>query len=193
MPMPQRARRVLLTCTAVLSLSAPALWADQPAPTPNQAKYEIRFMTEMIDHHMMAVMMGQTCLTRAYHPELLQLCESIVTSQMQEIQTMQSWLRDWYGISYTPEMNPGMQQQMAKMAELPPAEYEVAFMTMMIRHHWQAVVKSSQCTEKAYHPELITLCENIMAAQSEEIIKMRTWLCEWYGVCRNGPGAPITQ
>ena len=90
MPTRARAKRLLLAGTAALSLGVPTLWADQPAPTPNQAKYEIRFMTEMIDHHMMAVMMGQTCLTRAYHPELLQLCESIVTSQMQEIQTMQS-------------------------------------------------------------------------------------------------------
>lgn len=189
--MPRAARRVLLACIAALSLGAPALRADQPAPMSDQSKYETRFMTEMIDHHMMAVMMSETCLTRAYHPELLQLCESIVTSQMQEIQTMQSWLRDWYGISYAHEMNPGMHQQMMKMAELAPAEFEVEFMTMMTRHHWQALVKASQCIEKAYHPELTTLCENIMATQSQEIIRMRAWLCGWYGVCRNGPGAPV--
>ena len=110
MPTPARARRLLLACTAVLSLGVPTLWADQPAPAPNQSKYEIRFMTEMIDRHMMAVMMAQTCLTRAFHSELLQTCEQIIASQTQEIQTMQSWLRDWYGISYSPEMNPGMQQ-----------------------------------------------------------------------------------
>jgi uncharacterized protein (DUF305 family) len=194
MPTSRLLRPISIAAPLFAFALAPAqVQADQPAPGPAQAKYEIRFMTEMIDHHMMAVMTGQTCLNRAFHPELLQTCQNIVTSQMQEIQTLQSWLSDWYGISYSPEMTPGMQRQMEKMAELSPAEFEQAFMEMMIRHHWMAIVKASQCAQKAYHAELVTLCENIMAAQSQEIIMMRTWLCEWYGVCRNGPGAPVTQ
>lgn len=186
---------VALACAlaSALFIGGTATRAAEPAPSPAQATYEVKFMTNMIDHHMMAVMMGELCLGRAVHDELRQTCEQIITTQTQEIQTMQTWLSDWYGIAYEPSMTSGMERHMAKLAAASGAEFEIMFMTMMIRHHWQAVVKASTCVSRAYHEELITTCEDIMAAQSAEIIEMRTWLCEWYGVCRNGPGAPVTQ
>lgn len=183
----------LVPLFAAALLAPPAALADAPAPSPSRARFEVRFMSNMIDHHMMAVMTGEMCIEKAIHDELRAACEQIVTSQMQEIETMQMWLHHWYGITHEPQMTPGMQRQMDKLAALSGAEFEIALMTMMIRHHWQAIVKASQCVDKAYHGELIAMCEDIMAAQSAEIIEMREWLCSWYGVCRNGPGAPVTQ
>jgi uncharacterized protein (DUF305 family) len=157
--------------------------ANGPAPRQSQAVYEIHFMTRMIDHHAMAVMMGSLCEDRAIHPELLQLCENIVTSQSEQIQMMQSWLADWYGIDYAPEMTPGNQQKIDQMATMSGAEFEIMFMQMMIRHHHKAVIEGSTCVDRAYHPEVIALCENIVASQSEQIAQMQTWLGEWYGDC----------
>ena len=96
---------------------------------------------------------------------------------------MQTWLRDWYGIDYEPQMTSGAQKQMQKLAALSGAEFEIEFMKMMIRHHATAVVRAQQCQEKAYHAELMYLCENIEAAQRAEIELMTTWLCEWYNIC----------
>lgn len=65
-------------------------------------------MTTTIDHHAMAVMMSEICLTNAtVHEELRTVCGEIITAQTQEISTMQSWLQDWYGISYSPQMTRG--------------------------------------------------------------------------------------
>lgn len=61
-----------------------------------QTHPEVRFMTEMIDHHAMAVTMSEKHLKEVEHPELKQLCESIITSQREEIERMQ----DWYGIEH---------------------------------------------------------------------------------------------
>ena len=72
--------------------------ASAPAPSPSTSNFEIRFMTDMIDHHQMAVMMAEMCIARAIHPELRSLCENIRTAQMAEIEEMQAWLQDWYGI-----------------------------------------------------------------------------------------------
>src|SRR5699024_7584054 len=85
--------------------------ASAPAQGPMAANYEIRFMEGMIDHHMMAVMTGELCIEKAVHEELRSLCEQIVGTQIQEIQTMQSWLSDWYGVSYEPQMKPGMTKE----------------------------------------------------------------------------------
>ena len=96
---------------------------------------------------------------------------------------MQTWLEDWYGVEHEPEMTPGMETQMQKLAALSGAEFEIEFMKMMIRHHWTAVVKAQECQKRAYHPELIEVCDEIESAQLAEIELMGTWLCDWYGIC----------
>jgi uncharacterized protein (DUF305 family) len=58
-------------------------------------------MTDMIDHHQMAVTMSEKLLKEAEHEELKELCENIITSQRGEIEQMESWLKDWYGIEHT--------------------------------------------------------------------------------------------
>ena len=49
----------------------------------------------------------------------------------------------------------------------------------MIDHHAMAVMMAEMCTMKVVHPELITLCQNIIASQSAEIQMMQTWLQDW--------------
>lgn len=175
-------RLTLSSVLAVLAL-ATAAHASAPAPTRTQQRYESQFMTAMIDHHAMAVMMADLCLERAVHPELLALCHEIRETQLEEIATMQTWLEQWYGIDHEPQMTPGAQKQMQKLSSLSGAEFEIEFMKTMIRHHATAVVRAQQCQEKAYHPELIQLCGDIEAAQMAEIELMTNWLCEWYGIC----------
>ena len=182
------ARRLLAVALVVVSFTAVPALADGPAPTQSQSNYEIRFMTNMIDHHFMAVQVAELCQERAIHEELLALCQQIESTQQQEIDQMQTWLEQWYGVTYEPEMSPGDRQRMEQLAELFGEEFEIEFMQRMIRHHWKAVVRGSQCVDRAYHPELIEMCEGIVMTQTEEIRQMQTWLCDWYGICDYGPG-----
>lgn len=177
-----RNRSLLVLVTAFLFTGA-ASFAAAPAPERSAARYEIRFMEGMIDHHAMAVMMGELCLERAIHEELAAMCAQIVETQSQEIATMQSWLADWYGITYEPQMSRQEERQMAQLATLSGAEFEIAFMEMMIEHHQAAIREAADCVERAYHRPLVRLCERIIAAQAAEIEQMRQWLCEWYGRC----------
>lgn len=161
-----------------LSVSAAA-----PAPDTSTARYEIDFLERMIDHHAMAVEMSSLCDGRAVHPELLSMCSQIVSAQQEEIAMMQSWLQGWYGVSHEPMM--GGMRQMEKLAALSGAEFEVAFMQMMIKHHRGAVREGSQCMDRAYHEELRTMCEDMVVTQTLEIGQMREWLCAWYSICGN--------
>jgi uncharacterized protein (DUF305 family) len=56
-------------------------------------------------------------------------------------------------------------------------------MEMMIQHHEQAIKSARKCLDRAYHEELLQLCENIVRTQSAEIALMEIWLCNWYGIC----------
>ena len=160
----------------------PAL-AEAPAGTRREARYEVRFLKGMIDHHMMAVMAAELCPGRVIHEELQSLCQSISETQSAEIELMQGWLEDWYGITYEPQMTRRGERQLEDLASLSGEDFEIAFLEGMIRHHAAAVKEGEQCLRRAEHEELIALCESIMESQAQEISQMETWLCEWYGIC----------
>lgn len=169
---------------AALARKGPST-TSAPAPSQRTAKYEIDFMQDMIDHHAMAVMMAEMCVDKAVHEELRRLCQDIIAAQTAEIEQMQSWLQEWYGISYEPQMKRGDQRMMERMAALSPEEFEIEFMQMMIKHHEKAIREGETCLRRAYHPELIELCENIIETQTAEIELMQEWLCEWYDICQD--------
>lgn len=154
--------------------------AEAPAPNKQTAQYEVRFMENMIDHHAMAVMMAEMCTMKAVHLELISTCENIIASQSEQIEMLQTWLQDWYGITYEPKM---MMGEMQGHMQMDPTQFEVWFMKRMISHHAAAIREAEDCLQEAYHSELKGLCQNIIVAQSQEIEMMQTWLCEWYGVC----------
>ena len=154
------------------------------------ADFEVDFMTDMIDHHAMAVMMAEVCVEKAVHEDLASMCESIVATQSQEIMQMQSWLADWYGVSHEPQMTTGQMRSMAHLDRLEGEDYEIAFMRSMIRHHWSAIREAERCLANAEHPQLLSLCESIEATQLEEIATMQDWLEQWYDRGGGGPADP---
>ena len=174
----------LLAVAALGGVSAVAVTASGPAPQTSTTKFEVRFMEGMIDHHQMAVELAEICLDKAVHSDLESQCGQIDSSQSAQIAQMQSWLQAWYGITYKPEMKPGDERMLERMEALPPEEFEVEFMTMMIRHHRQAIREAEGCLDRAFHGELRGLCQDIIASQSAEIRLFSMWLCDWYGVCQ---------
>lgn len=183
---------VILSAGAVAGVgmvgAAPAV-ADAPAASEQAARFEVDFLIDMIDHHAMAVGMAETCVENAIHEELRNVCQSIIETQEQEIQQMQAWLADWYGLAHEPQMTEGDMRSMEKLASLSGAEFEIRFMESMIRHHWRAIGEAEKCLDKAEHQELIDMCSNIRDTQTSEIALMQTWLEQWYG--RSG-GRPIS-
>ena len=169
------------------STAAPAL-ATGPAPDKATAKFEVDFMTNMIDHHGMAIQMAQMCVQRATHQQLRAMCQNIIAAQSAEIDQMQAWLQSWYGVSHEPEMTNGEMQQIERLASLSSARFELTFMEMLIRHHRKAISEAGRCLERAYQPALRGMCQNIIATQSAELAQLETWLCAWYDRC-GGRGA----
>lgn len=55
------------------------------------------------------------------------------------------------------------------------------FIEQMIPHHDGAVAMATLALTKATHPEIKTLAEAIIDAQTKEINDMRGWYTEWFG------------
>lgn len=166
-------------CLTLFLLAGPATAQGGNA----SARFEIRFLTNMIDHHHMAVMMAELCEARVVHPQLEELCDSIMAAQSPEIVEMQARLEAWYGITYTPQMSRKEMREMAKLEALSGPHFEVHIMLMMIEYHEKAIREAKRCERRVSHDELLTMCESIIATQSQEIAEMQEWLCEWYTIC----------
>jgi uncharacterized protein (DUF305 family) len=172
-----------LALVVSLAIMTPAS-ASGPAPDKTVALFEGGFLVNMIDHHTMAVEMGEMCVEKATHEDLRDLCEEIIETQSEESETMQGWLEGWYSVSYEPQMSPGEIRQMERLASLSGSEFEIKFMQDMAQHHKIAIQNAERCVNRTYHDDLMNLCEGIIGTQESEIEEMRTWLCEWYDRCR---------
>lgn len=178
---------VAIVAALAAALAAPVA-ASAPASDPAAARFEVRFMETMIDHHTMAIEMAELCPGRAVHQPLLDTCASIISTQSAERSEMETWLGDWYGVTYSPTMRPGDMRMLQQMASMTGSEFEIDFMERMIGHHSKAVVQASTCLRLAEHAELLTTCQNIISSQTAEIRLFQTWLCDWYDVCHYRAG-----
>jgi uncharacterized protein (DUF305 family) len=74
----------------------------------------------------------------------------------------------------------------------PHNDADAAFTESMIPHHKQAVAMSDVLLAKpAIDPRVITLAQQIKAAQSAEIEQMTGWLAEW-GASTSSPSSPVS-
>ena len=58
--------------------------------------------------------------------------------------------------------------------------FEATFIDSMIEHHQGAVAMAQQVLEQSERPELRTLAEAIIAAQTTEIEQMQSWRAAWF-------------
>jgi uncharacterized protein (DUF305 family) len=171
----------------------------------NQQQVDQHFIQMMIPHHQGAVDMANLALSKATHPELKKLAQSIKTSQTQEIQEMKGWYKKWYGtdVPVTSSrnmpmhsgtgMNQGMpnnagwetdMMQMMGMMNMDltalkkAPNFDQVFVEQMIPHHQMAVMMAAMVLDSP-HPELRNLGKAIIQTQSTEIEQMLQWQKAW--------------
>lgn len=154
--------------------------AGSPAPDESAARFDVRYLQETIDHHQMAINMAELAIDRAINNDLRALAQNIVANQTEERETMQTWLKDWYGFESEPEMNPGEERMMKEMSIMKGAEFEITFMRQMTMHHMAGINDAVPCTASAGHVELKALCNDIASTQMREAEQMRQWLRDRY-------------
>jgi len=179
---------------AVLVLLS-VLWFSGPDTGFAAGDMDRHFIEEMIPHHEDAVTMAELALTRAEHPELKQLAETIIRDQTREIEQMRTWYTSWYGVD-APRgddafrgrgmgqgmMGQGMMHDDADMEVLQAAlVFDKEFIEQMIPHHDDAIEMAELALSRAEHPEIKQLAADIRTTQTAENTQMREWYGEWFG------------
>ncbi len=78
-------------------------------------------------------------------------------------------------------MNGAMDGMMAGLSGKTGDAFDKAFIKEMIMHHEGAVVMAEAALKDAKHPEIKTMANTIISAQTSEINQMKAWLKDWYG------------
>ena len=60
--------------------------------------FDVAFMSALVDHHAMAVMMAAPVLMHGHHADLYRAANNMVLAQGEEIRQLREWLDAWYGV-----------------------------------------------------------------------------------------------
>ncbi len=151
---------------------------------------DVVFMQDMIPHHHQAILMAELVADRTNTPEIVDLAGRINGSQQDEIEFMQTWLRERgedvpyptvHDAMHTDHKMAGMAtpEQMAELAASNGTDFDRLFLTLMITHHDGAVTMMEELHDKpgsAYDPVLYEFTSDIDNDQTAEIERMNALL-----------------
>ncbi len=148
---------------------------------------DIEFAQGMIGHHEQAIEMAEIALDPniGASPEVVDLATRIKGAQDPEVQLMTAWLTaagepvvmdsmEGHDMSSMDGMMTA--EQMDAMGAMTGAEFDTMWLTMMIAHHEGAISQSQTVKAKGSNADVLTLADQIIAAQQGEIAEMQALL-----------------
>ena len=158
----------------------------QPAPDAATAPYDLQFLDTMTAHHQGAVDMARMVSGKTENADLKKFAAQIIADQEKEINQMKQWRERWFAAkpsAVNMEMA-GMADSMKgmdmnRMNQATGRDFDLMFIEMMTPHHEGATVMAREALQKAEHPEIKTLAQNIIKAQEAEIKQMNQWKTQW--------------
>ena len=185
------------TTASSTRVPAAAAAAPQPGELPPYTQADVDFMSGMIAHHAQALVMAGWAPSHGARKDVAILSERIVVGQRDEIELMQTWLRD-RGLPvpdatktrHTMRMPNGVVHDMLmpgmltdeEMAELDRArgpEFDRLFLLGMIKHH-QGAIDMVETLFKAYgaaqDEAVFRFANDVYADQTIEIDRMNKML-----------------
>ena len=174
-----------------------------PAPAPSGAPVratvnaaDVHFMSGMIPHHAQAVLIAGWAPSHGARADIQRLAERIVVAQKDEIELMQSWLREraqpvppanathltmTHGGMKHDMLMPGMltEQDLKRLDAARGSEFDRLFLQAMIKHHQGAIsmVDELEAADGSRQDETVfRFSQDVYADQTTEIRVMQQLL-----------------
>jgi uncharacterized protein (DUF305 family) len=160
---------------------------------PAGETYDLRFIDAMALHHQGALLMSEFVFNIG-SPGVGALAHQIWDDQAQEIKAMLQWRKAWYpeapiySVAYLPGgdpdsmtgLTPMTAEQIAAMQMIegtPTKKTRVTwFLEGMLHHHGAALMMAHDALMKSTNPTILRISQDIINAQGEEILQIRSWL-----------------
>lgn len=169
------------TATSLPAITTPVT-GEPGAADFNDA--DVEFLQGMIPHHEQAVEMADIALdpTVGASAEVTALATQIKAAQDPEIEQMTAWLTAW-GKPVQMDTSGGHDmstmegtmsaEEMDALGAATGAEFDKMWVQMMIRHHQGAIAMAQDVKANGANPDVLTLADQIIAAQQAEITSMQ--------------------
>lgn len=191
--------------TFCLAGLVPAAAQAVPMTQPPAFRDEISYLTFTIDHHYSALRMTELAAgtatvgsssnyagspnvfpstpAKATDPVALSVAVMANMGQRREIVEAQGFLQSYYGISYTPSLQPYLAPPVAFVDQAAAGDpFNIAFLEAFSGHHATLIPSSQECTAAAAHADVQAYCAGIVASQTRQIGEMRNELATAYGI-----------
>nr|WP_300051134.1 DUF305 domain-containing protein [uncultured Nocardioides sp.] len=144
------------------------------------AASEQEYLAEMVAHHDEAIVAARE-LRRSDRAVMRRFGERIVAAQSARVAQMESWLAEWYPDDST---DVDYEPMMRDLTGLSGDRLDRTFLEDMVGHHMAAVMMSQHglASRLFDHDEVAALAADIRDEQHAEILRMRVWLRDWFGV-----------
>ena len=146
---------------------------------------DVMFAQMMIPHHQQAVEMADIALSnQGASQQVRQLATQIKAGQDPEIQKMGGWLQSWgaalptsgmghHDMGGTPAQGMMTQADMDQLKAADGVTFDKQWVTMMTAHHEGAITMAKQVLATTQNPDVKTLAEAVVEAQTKEIATMK--------------------
>lgn len=194
---------------SLFTISSSVTFADDPGRGIT-AEFEKHFLRQIIDHHYSALRITELAAGTDLHrddqispmegtsptprtnpvqgkaasDEIKSMARMNNRMQREEILTALRFLRDWYGINYSPRLTSDGEAQIAILEQAPAGRaFDHLYLEVLSRHHYMALGPSTDCQVAAdqLHDALIRYCSAIVHAQIKDIQDMREMLSRDFG------------
>jgi uncharacterized protein (DUF305 family) len=187
---PARWQVVVLVVALCFLAGVIGWWLNEP-DDDSFSKVDIGFLSDMETHHNGAINMSFDYLDRSHDPVVKHFAQEIISSQSQELASMNGLLNRaggaavvgdgsvamaWMGHPVRPADMPGMPTK-AELAQLDGSsgtEADDLFTHLMIRHHAGGIAMANYAAEHGEHPGVRALARNMAKVQGTEINEINT-------------------
>lgn len=144
------------------------------------AEYDLQFIDTIMQHHEVAVQMGQMAIAEASDPKLKEFGRKVAEDQAKDIERLRSWREQWYGNApkaVNTQLAGGESLNMKMSHGESPSghEFDMRLIDMMIPHHQGAIAMAREAIARAQRPELKQLAQETIDKQQKEVVDLEAW------------------
>lgn len=133
------------------------------------------FLSAMIPHHEAAVVMANDVLAKGKDAQVKKWAQEVIDAQQAEIKQMSAWLKSLGGTDE--KAAKAMHDSMHTMMTSPmDSDADRNFVIMMIDHHASALEMGTKALIHSEDEKIVSLANQIIAAQAKEIMEYKQWL-----------------
>lgn len=174
------------TATPTAAPPTPASTASTVVASDEFNDTDVMFLQMAVPHHKAGLEIVRLAADRAVRADVKTLAAAIEVTQLSEVDSMTKWLADWdqpeiAGGDPRPHAGHGgdhstSPEAIAELAATGSAEFEKAFLNLLIAHQHNAVAMAKLEREGGVNPQAKDLAERIFASRTAQIARLLGYL-----------------